>query len=178
MGASRPTKGVTVFCRKNLALIALALPVLGCSSSPSPTPIEVSGAPTSIAALSGRWTGDYRVADGGRHGVISFDLGAGDSLATGSVIMQPLSQTTNDALAPRGDVPHPAGAGLSVRFVRAEHGLVRGKLDPYTDPDCACTVVTEFEGRQMGDRIEGTFTIRNTLNGATRAGTWSVARQK
>jgi hypothetical protein len=166
-----------VFRARHLALIALALPVLGCSSAPSPSPIAVSGAPSSIAALAGRWAGDYRVSDGGRHGVITFDLGSGDSLATGSVIMQPLSQTTAEALAPRGDLPHPAGAGLSVRFVQAENGMVRGKLDPYTDPECACTVITEFEGRQKGDRIEGTFTIRNTLNGATRAGTWTVARQ-
>jgi hypothetical protein len=159
-----------------LAGLALVLVLAGCSSAPTPD-IAVSGASASVEGLAGRWTGTYRLADGARRGVVSFDLAKGDATATGSVIMQPASQTTGDALAPRGDIAHPEGAGLAVRFVDVANGRVRGELDPYTDPDCACTVNTVFEGRQQGDRIEGTFTIRNPANGTTRKGDWSVSRR-
>ena len=162
-------------CRA-LPLLGLAVALAGCASTPPP-PIAVSGPPASVASLAGRWVGDYRISDGSRHGVVTFELSPGDSLATGSVIMQPASQTTVNALAPRGDLPHPAGAELTVKFVRVANGMVRGQLDPYTEPECACPVLTVFEGRLAGDRIEGTFTIRNTINGDTRAGTWAVVRQ-
>lgn len=159
---------------KSLALVVLF--VAGCSSAPDPN-IAVQGAPMSVASLAGTWSGTYRIADGSRRGVVRFDLAPRDSVATGSVIMQPGSQTTNDALAPRGDVPHPEGAGLVVRFVRVANGRVRGELDPYTDPECACTVHTVFEGRVKDRSIEGTFVIKNDRDGTTRAGDWSVTRQ-
>jgi hypothetical protein len=159
-----------------ILMLCVAATLAGCASAPPP-PIAVSGAPSSVASLAGRWVGDYRIADGSRHGVVTFVLSPGDTFATGSVIMQPAALTTVDARAPRGDLPHPAGSELTVKFVQVENGMVRGRLDPYTEPECACPVLTVFEGRQKGDRIEGTFTIRNTINGDTRVGTWNVARQ-
>ncbi len=160
-----------------------ALPVLcliavlnGCASTPAPQ-IAVSGAPTSVAGLAGVWVGDYRLSDGSRHGVVTFDLLPGDSVATGSVIMQRASLNTMDPLAARRDSPGSTSADLTVKFVQVAGGTLRGELDPYTDPDCACPVLTVFEGRHKGDRIEGTFTIRNTINGERRVGDWSVTRQ-
>jgi hypothetical protein len=161
---------------RTLCTLCLTVAMAGCASAPPP-PITVSGAPPSVASLAGRWVGDYRISDGSRHGVVTFNLSPGDNLATGSVIMQPASLVTVDALAPRGDLPHPPGAELTVKFVQVENGLVRGQLDPYTDPDCACPVLTVFEGRQRDDRIQGTFTIRNKITGDTRLGSWSVTRQ-
>ena len=61
-------------------------------------------------------------------------------------------------------------------FVQVDNGLVRGRLAPYTDPECGCIVDTVFDGRVTGDRIEGSFTIKNTLTGTTREGRWSVKR--
>jgi len=156
--------------------LVLILLLAGCSGAPAPK-IRVSGAPSAVATLAGRWTGNYRISDGTRRGVVEFDLAPGDTAATGSVIMQPRSQATDETLAPRGDLPHPVGAALTVRFVEVANGLVRGELDPYTDPDCACMVHTVFEGRQKGDRIEGTFSIRNTATGTSQTGEWSVSRQ-
>jgi hypothetical protein len=161
---------------RRLYLACLAVALSGCASTPPP-PIAVSGAPSAVAGLAGRWAGDYRISDGSRHGVVLFNLARGDNYATGSVIMQPASLATVDALAPRGDLPHPPGSELTVKFVQVANGMVRGQLEPYTEPDCACLVRTVFEGRLKGDRIEGTFTIRNTVTGEIRAGDWRVTRQ-
>lgn len=152
------------------------LAIAGCASAPPP-PIAVSGTESSVAGLAGRWVGTYRISDGSRRGFIQFDLSLGNDFATGMVIMQPAALVTMDALAPRGDLPHPAGSELAVKFVHVEKGMVRGQLEPYTEPECACPVLTVFVGRQKGDRIEGTFTIKNTLTGEIRPGSWSVVRQ-
>lgn len=153
--------------------LGLAVALTGCASAPAP-PIKVSGTPSSIANLAGRWVGDYRISDGSRRGVVLFDLAPGDSVATGNVIMQPASLATANSLAPRGDLPHPQGSELTVRFVQVESGMVRGELEPYVEPECACTVITVFEGRRKGDRIEGTFIIKNTVTKETKAGDWRV----
>jgi hypothetical protein len=160
-----------------LPLLSLAVVLAGCASAPPP-PIAVSGPPSAVANLAGNWVGDYRISDGSRRGLVTFDLSRGDSVATGNVIMQPASLTTVVALAPRGDLPHPAGSELTVKFVQVANDMVRGQLDPYTEPECACPVLTVFEGHVKGDRIEGTFSIRNTINGDTRTGTWSVVRKR
>ena len=155
----------------------LALTLAGCASAPPP-PIAVTGTPSSVARIAGRWVGDYRLADASRHGVVLFDLKPGEDFATGSVIMQPASLTNVNSLAPRGDLPHPQGSELTVRFVEVANGMVRGELEPYVEPECACRVVTVFEGRRRGDRIEGTFIIRNTVTGETKAGDWRVRLEK
>lgn len=69
-----------------LPLLSLAVVLAGCASAPPP-PIAVSGPPSAIANLAGLWVGDYRISDGSRHGIVTFQLSRGDSLATGNVIM-------------------------------------------------------------------------------------------
>jgi hypothetical protein len=67
---------------------------------------------------------------------------------------------------------------LTINFVRKQGGTLLGTLDPYTDPDCRCTVNTNFQGAFTDARtIEGTFTTTNP-QGATppTAGTWKVTR--
>ena len=159
-----------------IPLLVSTLLFPGCASAPLP-PVSVSGAPASVAALAGHWTGNYRLSDWARHGIVTFDLPPGDTLAAGSVLMQAPSQAMADGSAPHAGQAHAAGPELSVKFVQVANGMVRGQLDPYIDPDCACPVLTVFIGRQEGDRIEGTFTIRNTISGDTRTGIWSVERQ-
>jgi hypothetical protein len=151
----------------------------GCAST-APKPISVGGAPPSVAELAGQWDGQYRTVDGGRRGTIRFDLAKGDTVATGNVFMStsfeaPMSPGAG-AAPPGAAPPRPATEALSVNFVQVDNGLVRGRLAPYTDPDCGCTVDTVFDGRVNDDRIEGTFTIKNTLTGTTREGRWSVQR--
>ena len=149
---------------------------VGCASAPLP-PLTVSGEPASVAALSGHWTGNYRLSDWARQGIVTFDLEPGDTLAAGSVLLQsPSPATAAEGVSHVGQA-QPAGLELSVKFVHVEDGMVRGQLDPYIDPDWACPVLTVFIGRQEGDRIHGIFTICNTINGDTRTGTWSVERK-
>jgi hypothetical protein len=157
-------------------IVAVILVGAGCSGAPSPA-IPVRGPSDSIALLAGSWVGDYRLADGSRRGSITFTLASGDSSATGNVIMVPARTT-----APTPDqIGRPATEQpLEVSFVRAQSGMVRGSLRPYTDPDCGCEVQTTFEGKQSGDNIEGTFTIRPvtvSTDKGTRSGRWSVTRK-
>lgn len=161
-----------------LGLLAAVIVGAGCSSAPPP-PIPVTGTPNAVAGLAGSWTGDYRLSDGTRRGVITFSLDPGDSVAAGSVIMSPsgASPGTTDAAGRVVPGAHPQTEPLAVRFIEVQNGILRGRLDPYIDPDCVCPVETVFEGRLNGDRIEGTFVIRNTVEGTTRAGLWSVARR-
>ena len=166
---------------KTIILFPLILMLFaGCASTSKNTPIAVGGVPSAVASLAGQWDGQYRTVDGGRRGTITFNLGKGDSLATGNVIMASTVEAPVSAgagTAPQGTpVPRPATEALTVNFVQVENGLVRGRLAPYTDPECGCTVDTVFDGRLKGDQIEGTFTIRNTLTSTTREGRWSVRR--
>ena len=165
--------------RIEIPLLAALLVLTGCANSSNP-PISVGGAPPAVASLAGQWDGQYRTVDGGRRGTIKFDLAQGDTVATGNVIMASTVEapaSPGAGAAPTGaPAARPATEALSVRFVQVDNGVVRGRLAPYTDPECGCTVDTVFDGRVKGDRIEGTFTIRNTLTGTTREGRWSVQR--
>ena len=56
--------------------------------------------------------------------------------------------------------PSVAGAQtslLTIRLVRVQGDTVTGRMEPYTDPDCQCTVETTFRGVLRGDTISGTF---------------------
>jgi hypothetical protein len=71
-----------------------------------------------------------------------------------------------------------ARQALTIRFVRKEGGKLLGTLDPYTDPDCRCTVNTSFQGSFTDAKtIEGTFTTAGPqgVRPAT-GGSWKVTR--
>jgi hypothetical protein len=65
---------------------------------------------------------------------------------------------------------------LSIAFVRISGGDVTGTLDPYTDPECQCTVQTTFTGKLRGNTIEGTFVTRGP-SAREQAGRWKVTRR-
>ncbi|MBI4408277.1 MAG: hypothetical protein HY561_01135 [Gemmatimonadetes bacterium] len=142
-------------------------------------PVPVSGPAADLAALVGEWSGDY-VTDSatGRTGQIWFRLEAGRDSAYGDVVMIPgTNRWGPTAPPPAQELPIGPGAPqvLTIRFVRSAGGTVTGRLDPYTDPFCDCTVRTSFTGRIEGDVVQGSFTIREE-RGATRGGRWSARR--
>ena len=136
------------------AATVLAVATWACGGSP-PMPVPVSGEFTDMSALAGEWSGEYSSAETGRSGSILFRLTAGTDSATGDVVMHAMTG------GPRGNDPSQPGAAptppqvLSIRFVHIQGGRVSGKLDPYIEPTCNCQLVTVFEGRLNGTKLEG-----------------------
>lgn len=76
----------------------------------------------------------------------------------------------------RGPLELRSSQVLRIAFVRVAGGNVTGTLDPYTDPECQCTVQTTFTGTLRGNTIEGTFVTRGPLP-REQTGRWRVTRR-
>ncbi|HEY6089669.1 MAG TPA: hypothetical protein VD771_07740 [Gemmatimonadaceae bacterium] len=145
---------------------------VGCASKPPE--IALTSSDFDLNPLVGEWRGDYSNPEIGRGGTIAFTLRAGESAASGNVVMIPSS---GDTFAPHTATPRPV---LTIHFIRKEGSKVTGTLDPYQDPACDCQASTTFEGAFV-DRstIEGTFTTVPSLAGrAATHGKWKVTRVK
>jgi len=154
-----------------LLLFAAALAAACKSSNPAPE-VPVQGA--DLSALTGRWVGEYSSTETGRTGSIVFELRSGDKVARGDVLMKPKvePQSANDPLRSMPQM-------LNISFVSATGGVLRGTMDPYTDPSCDCKVQTTFVGRLSGDTIEGTFTTTpQGSEGNLTTGRWKMSREK
>jgi hypothetical protein len=150
----------------------------GCSSTTSPAPpVPVSGSSADISALAGRWEGTYSSEATGRSGSIVFELHPGDKVARGDVLMIPKDGSGAEAQVPSETI-HGMPQVLTISFVSAEGGVLKGTMNPYRDPRCDCEVQTTFVGRLSGDRIEGTFTTTPNVGGTITTGHWSMARRK
>jgi hypothetical protein len=130
--------------------------------------------------LYGEWRGDYSSAETGRSGTIAFTLRAGESSASGNVVMipRPDSLLTPAERELMGNTSSPGRTVLTMHFLRKEGGNLSGTLDPYQDPDCVCTVITTFQGTFRDARtIEGTFsTVPSKPGGKVTGGKWKVTR--
>jgi hypothetical protein len=144
--------------------------------------IELTSSDFDLNPLVGVWRGDYSSAETGRSGTIAFTLRAGESSAAGNVVMIPRADSLLTP-AERELVTNVAAPGrevLKIHFIRKEGGNLNGTLDPYKDPDCACTVTTTFQGTFRDARtIEGTFTTVPSQPGrGVTGGKWKVTRVK
>jgi len=159
--------------------VLLAAAAIGCARR---TPgIEVTATDFDLNPLVGQWRGSYQSTTG-RTGTIAFTLLAGESSASGNVVMIPRADSL---LTPAeremvNNVAIPGRTVLAIHFIRKEGGSVNGTLDPYRDPDCACQVTTTFAGSFNGSSvIEGTFsTVPSVAGGSVSGGTWKVTRVK
>lgn len=158
------------------------LPLLfaaACASARREVPLY--GDPT---ALAGAWSGRYVSEETGRAGTIDFRLTAGRDTARGDVMMlvprtsqeAPAFVSAGGALAQPPAPSHDARV-LTIHFVQVENGGVRGRLDPYTDPACGCTVETLFEGSLEGAVITGSFVTRHLERPHVQRGRWQVRRR-
>jgi hypothetical protein len=127
----------------------------GCAATAKQ--VEVKGGNEDLVRLAGDWEGQYQGTDSGRTGAIKFSLQVGRHTADGEVFL--------------------GGAPLKITFVEVDGGQISGRIDPYTDPTCACQVKTEFLGMLKGDVVDGTFTSEVIRDGTTMHGNWSVARK-
>jgi hypothetical protein len=162
--------------RPRLGAVAAVLVASACASRAPRVPVVAAGG--DVTSLVGQWAGDYSSPTTGRSGSIQFTLHAGTDSAFGDVLMVPrgMSQPirrVEDPAAP-GAAARREPSLLSISFVRVEGGSVSGRLDPYVDPDCSCTVETTFRGAASGDVIEGTFETRGP--GGRQTGRWRVRR--
>lgn len=159
--------------------IAAAIVTLTACQGAQP-PVPVMG---EVAALAGRWEGEYGSRETGRAGSILFTLDPGTDTAHGDVLMVPRELELPPAPRPgdpegldrRLDRPPQA---LPISFVRATDGRVEGRLAPYRDPDCGCLLSTSFVGRLINaTTFEGTFTSIHGETGRLVRGWWRVTRR-
>ncbi len=136
--------------------------------------MPVTGA--DVSALAGKWTGTYASEATGRTGSIVFELKSGDKVARGDVLMVPAG--AKDAPTSGPEAVRTMPQVLSISFVSATGGILRGTMEPYRDPSCDCEVQTTFVGRPSGDTIEGTYTTTPTGQGAITTGRWKITREK
>ncbi len=144
--------------RTLIAVIALA----GCATSNSSVAVE--GNDLDVSLLAGKWEGTYEGTTSGRKGAVSLDLATGNRVAEGKVLMN----SAND--------PNPQA--LTITFMKVGGRDLVGKITPYTDPQCNCTVETEFTGSLKGDTISGTFASAPQGQPKQTAGTWAATRKR
>lgn len=161
-----------------LAIAAVTLAVPGCATQKPE--IQITSSDFDLNPLVGEWQGTYSSTETRRSGTIAFTLRAGESAASGNVVMLPhidASVANQAAVDPSAIVDRQV---LTIHFVRKEGNNVVGTLDPYRDPECACQVSTTFQGtfRDRGT-IEGTYTtVPAQPGGGVSTGRWIVTRVK
>lgn len=158
----------------------LAASTIACATK---TPgIELTSSDFDLTPLVGEWRGTSNNPQTGRSGTIAFTLRAGESSASGNIVIIPRADSllTPEERELLSNVSAPKRQVLQIRFIRKEGGNLNGTLDPYLDPDCNCQVTTTFQGSFRDARtIEGTFTIVPSQPGhGITNGTWKVMRVK
>lgn len=163
------------------AAIVLALSAAcsaGCGFAMRAVPFEAT--PAEWERLNGDWRGDYRIEDHDRRGLIEFRLKSAEHEAFGDVLMIPDRTTWPVTVPDRGPRPSPNPGTeaqlLTIRFVAAGAGAIRGSLAPYWDPDRLCQALASFVGAVDGDTIAGTLTSVCEDGARTLRGRWRVAR--
>lgn len=164
----------------SITVLVVAVSAIACARQ---TPgIQVSSTDFDVNPLVGQWRGTYSSNATGRSGTIAFTLLAGESSASGNVVMIPRADSllTPEEREMLANVATPARQVLAIHFVQKQGGSVHGTLDPYRDPDCGCTVTTTFDGAfKPGPAIEGTYaTVPSVAGGTVSGGTWKVTRVK
>jgi len=163
-----------------ICVLGVAASMMGCASNPPST--QVTASDFDLNPLVGEWRGNYSSAETGRTGTVAFTLRAGESSASGNVVMipRPDSMLTSADEQLVTNISAPGRTVLKIHFLRKEGGNLSGTLDPYTDPDCGCPVTTTFQGSFKDARtIEGTFsTVPSQPGGKVTGGAWKVTRVK
>jgi hypothetical protein len=157
-------------------MLLAAAATLACASTP-PETVPLVGSASDVSSLVGEWSGEYEGGSSGRSGNIVFVLRSVADTARGDVMMIPRGAGEQmPAEGQRAPLALRSGQVLSIAFVRVAGGAVNGTLDPYTDPDCKCTVQTTFTGTLRGNTIEGTFVTRGSQLPSEQRGRWRVTR--
>lgn len=162
---------------RSCRLASVFIVSLAFSACATATVVPLEGPTASLAALAGEWTGAYSSPDVSREGTIWFTLVEGEDHAHGEARMVPRgADKPYRSEHPQALMRDPVQF-LGIRFVRVSGATVLGVLDQYWDPDAGCFANTNFQGRILGDRIEGTFETR-LQTGVVASGRWHAARER
>ena len=168
--------------RAALLLWIVALAVLGARCSFALRPVPVDAPAADWENLAGHWRGRYTIDGPDRRGVIEFRLNAREHEASGDVLMiadrfaGPLGGTSGKDEFPRQ--PPTRSQLLGIRFVAADHGMIRGQMVPYWDPDRKCEAWASFLGSADGDVIAGSFISVCEDGARVLKGRWRVERNR
>jgi hypothetical protein len=142
--------------------------------------IEMRSSDFDLDPLVGQWRGTFVSSQPGRTGTIAFTLRAGESAASGNVVLfqRPDSLLTREEREMMVNVPE--RTVLQIHFLRKEGGSVNGALDPYHEAECDCTVTTNFQGSFTDPAtIEGNYTTVRAKPGTDIIrGKWRVTRTR
>jgi len=142
---------------RSLSLAVVLSFVAACGSSITSVPVK--GADGDRARLTGAWKGEFEGANNHRSGTIDFNLEMGRHTADAKVVMQ----VGEDKVQ------------LKVAYLEVDSARLVGKIEPYLDPSCNCTVQTDFEGSVSPGFIVGTYRVRPS-GGQQMTGSWSAER--
>lgn len=147
--------------------LILALVLAAAAQAQDPT-VYVEGFEDDRHRLEGVWEGGYECEDTGRHGTLTFTLGAGASYAIARLEMIP--RATPEA-------PNPEPIVLALHIVEVDSATVRGALAPYNDPEWDLGLETHFVGTLADGRIDGTFeSLPTTVDSLPASGVWWAVR--
>ncbi|NNG16518.1 MAG: hypothetical protein HKM89_08560 [Gemmatimonadales bacterium] len=163
--------------RRFVTVCAGVLAVSACASKNLPVP--VLGSVEELAAVCGVWVGEYRDASSTRAGSIRFSLEAGSDTAFGDVVM--IASGRDRSFTPQADryreeQRRESPRRLMISFVRIAQSRIQGRLEPYVDPECDCTVETVFVGKLSDDMLEGTYESYLGGRNTPRTGQWRAVR--
>jgi hypothetical protein len=165
-----------------LIVSVIAVSAVSCTPAAKQPDTNVTASDFDLNPLVGVWRGSYTNPTAGRTGTIAFTLRAGESNATGNVVMipKPDSLLTAEERELLSESPPQSRAVLPIHFIRKQGGNVTGTLDPYRSPDCDCIMATTFQGTFTdATTIEGTFTnVPSRAGSSITTGTWKVTRVK
>ena len=156
------------------------LAVLGCSCSFAMRPVRFDAGAADWESLTGHWRGDYTITGRDRHGLIEFRLKGLTHEATGDVLMifertaWPVTgMPPKDGMPPQ---PPLDSQLLAIQFVAVDHGMIRGNMERYWDPDRGCNAWGTFLGSVDGHVISGSFTSVCDDGMRVLHGRWRVER--
>ena len=147
--------------------------------APAGAPIPVEASAADRVALTGKWTGSYRLEGNAGYGRISFELPAGADSARGQVEMDFSPALRLYGRSPEGREldPQPCTT-LDISVVRVATDSVHGTLAGYWNPSCDCRTRAVFEGGLAGGRIDGVVSVMLESGDSVLAkGRWTVRRR-
>ena len=166
---------------KTLIIGSIASIMFGCALTSTPDIKEVSGTTFDIAQLTGTWEGNFDSTVTQRSGTITLELNQEGQREVGSILLQ-YQKKHPKVHAPKGHNIKKTGTytktkPLSVEFIAIEDGKISGTVTPYLDPIFSRKIFSTYEGKLIGNRIEGTYTSRIGQNGNSFTGSWWAVRK-
>ncbi len=165
------------------AWLAIAALISSASCGLAMRPVRLDASRATWESLAGEWRGEYTMTGHDRRGLIAFRLNAAEQQAAGDVLMIPEHAAWPYEPMSHSDPRAPfqterTSQLLTIRFVSADRGMLRGTMAPYWDPDRECQAWVSFLGSIDGNTIAGSFVSVCEDGVRTLNGRWKVERRR